>query len=87
MGAPRIVLMSATADSELFCRYMGGCPSVSIPGRTFPVEKCYLEDVIQSTRFRPQVERQPNVPENATLTNMFLFHHHLVVVTGMLIYY
>lgn len=48
--ALRLVLMSATVNQELFCRYMGGCPAFSIPGRFFPVEELYLEDVLEVTR-------------------------------------
>eukprot|EP01135_Chromosphaera_perkinsii_P004816 Nk52_evm47s296 gene=Nk52_evmTU47s296 len=41
----KIVLMSATADSELFSSYFGGAPIYSIPGRTFPVTDYYLDDI------------------------------------------
>ena len=34
---PKIVLMSATLDAELFNRYFEGAPSVKFPGRAFPV--------------------------------------------------
>jgi ATP-dependent RNA helicase DHX29 len=46
----RLVLMSATVNQELFCRYMGGCPAFSIPGRCYPVQEQYLEDVLEATR-------------------------------------
>lgn len=50
----KIVLMSATMDTELFAGYFRTkhpdgttteCPSISVPGRTFPVKEFYLEDV------------------------------------------
>ena len=41
----RVVLMSATIEAQLFQTYMGGCPSLHIPGRTHPVEVLYLEQV------------------------------------------
>lgn len=41
-----VVLMSATMDSELFSRYFGGAPTLSIKGRTFPVQVYHLEEVI-----------------------------------------
>ncbi|KAK9450710.1 P-loop containing nucleoside triphosphate hydrolase protein [Limtongia smithiae] len=48
---PKIILMSATVDTTLFANYFasttGKCPLISIPGRTFPVEENYLEDVLQ----------------------------------------
>lgn len=37
--------MSATIEAQLFRNYMGGCPSLHIPGRTHPVEVVYLEQV------------------------------------------
>ncbi|BFZ53252.1 Putative ATP-dependent RNA helicase ucp12 [Savitreella phatthalungensis] len=40
----KIILMSASFDADLFCRYFGGCEHVNIPGRTFPVEISYLDD-------------------------------------------
>ncbi|KAL8986725.1 MAG: hypothetical protein Q9177_004008 [Variospora cf. flavescens] len=50
---PKVVLMSATMDTELFASYFGneaggkstGCPSLSVPGRTFPVKEKYLEEI------------------------------------------
>lgn len=47
----KIVLMSATLDSGLFAEYFGqgeqSAPIVEIPGRTFPVEKHYLEEIAE----------------------------------------
>ncbi|KAJ2581272.1 helicase, partial [Coemansia sp. RSA 1836] len=41
----RLVLMSATAQSDVFAEYFGsGSPVVDIPGRTFPVDDVYIED-------------------------------------------
>lgn len=37
----RVIVTSATLEKELFMRYLGGCKSVEIPGRTFPVEISY----------------------------------------------
>jgi HrpA-like RNA helicase len=41
--------MSATLNAESFSKYFGGCPVVSIPGRTFPVQEFRLEDVLDLT--------------------------------------
>ena len=47
----KVILMSATIDTTLFRRYFGAaydsgeCPYIEIPGRMFPVEKFYLDDV------------------------------------------
>jgi ATP-dependent RNA helicase DHX29 len=43
--------MSATLDSELFCSFFGGAPFLSIPGRTFPVNQYYLEDILDGTGY------------------------------------
>ncbi|KAL4367098.1 hypothetical protein GQ457_05G017000 [Hibiscus cannabinus] len=42
----RLVLMSATLDSERFSQYFGGCPIIRVPGFTYPVKTFYLEDVL-----------------------------------------
>ncbi|KAL8732831.1 MAG: hypothetical protein Q9181_003798 [Wetmoreana brouardii] len=51
---PKVVLMSATMDTELFASYfqtgiegraLTACPSLSVPGRTFPVKERYLGDI------------------------------------------
>ena len=55
-SVPQVVLMSATMDTELFASYFKsdgiekestGCPSLSVPGRTFPVREKYLDEVIK----------------------------------------
>jgi ATP-dependent RNA helicase DHX29 len=52
----RIILMSATADAELFRSYFGNCVSVAIEGRTFPVRSFFLEDVLSLTQHRIDAE-------------------------------
>ncbi|RMJ27522.1 DEAD DEAH box helicase [Aspergillus sp. HF37] len=52
----KVILMSATLDADIFIDYFGGRQSVGlvhIPGRTFPVEDHYLDDVIGKTGFIP----------------------------------
>ncbi|XP_046556781.1 LOW QUALITY PROTEIN: ATP-dependent RNA helicase dhx29-like [Haliotis rubra] len=44
----KVILMSATLDSEKFSAYFSHCQVISIPGRTFPVEVYHLEDVIET---------------------------------------
>ncbi|KAK6497341.1 ATP-dependent RNA helicase A [Arthrobotrys musiformis] len=50
----KVVLMSATMNTELFAGYFASrkedgrpqdCPSLSVPGRTFPVTEYFLDDV------------------------------------------
>ena len=52
----RIILMSATADAELFRSYFGSTVSVAIEGRTFPVRSFFLEDVLSLTQHRIDAE-------------------------------
>ncbi|CAL1529712.1 unnamed protein product, partial [Lymnaea stagnalis] len=47
----KVILMSATLDSAKFSSYFNHCPVINIPGRTFPVEIFYLEDVIEMTGY------------------------------------
>ncbi|XP_036891151.1 ATP-dependent RNA helicase A isoform X1 [Sturnira hondurensis] len=49
----RIVLMSATIDTTMFCDYFFSCPIIEVYGRTFPVQEYFLEDCIQMTHFIP----------------------------------
>ncbi|KAK7207970.1 P-loop containing nucleoside triphosphate hydrolase protein [Myxozyma melibiosi] len=48
---PKLILMSATVNQSMFAKYFEQlgtpCPSISVPGRTFPVKMNYLEDVEQ----------------------------------------
>ncbi|KAL8949399.1 MAG: hypothetical protein Q9222_004482, partial [Ikaeria aurantiellina] len=53
-STPKVVLMSATMDTELFASYFQSevkgkglvqCPSLSVPGRTFPVKEKHLEEI------------------------------------------
>jgi len=46
--------MSATVDAEKLSRYMNDAPIIQVPGRTFPVESYYLEDVIETTGYNLQ---------------------------------
>jgi len=46
----RLLLMSATIDSDLFATYFGaGSSSLKVPGRLFPVETYFLEDALKLT--------------------------------------
>ena len=56
---PQVVLMSATMDTDLFASYFKSdiagqgtfdCPSLSVPGRTFPVKERYLDEIVQELR-------------------------------------
>ncbi|KAJ7361605.1 P-loop containing nucleoside triphosphate hydrolase protein [Mycena albidolilacea] len=43
----KVILMSATVDAEKISEFFGNCPTLHVPGRTFPVDVQYLEDAIQ----------------------------------------
>jgi len=47
-----IVLMSATIQAETFTSYFDGAPYLHIPGRTFPVQEHYLEDIVHLSSYR-----------------------------------
>ncbi|KAL4807655.1 P-loop containing nucleoside triphosphate hydrolase protein [Aspergillus unguis] len=54
----KVILMSATLDAGIFTQYFGGRQSVGlvhIPGRTFPVDDYYLDDVVRETGFAPEL--------------------------------
>ncbi|KAL3670265.1 hypothetical protein V7S43_004578 [Phytophthora oleae] len=52
----RVILMSATMNSELFVKYFSSitktpCPVLDIPGFTYPVECNFLEEVLDQTHY------------------------------------
>ncbi|XP_017781544.1 PREDICTED: putative ATP-dependent RNA helicase DHX57 [Nicrophorus vespilloides] len=47
----KIILMSATLNASIFSDYFGDVPVLEIPGRTFPVEQLFLEDIIETTGY------------------------------------
>jgi HrpA-like RNA helicase len=73
----KVILMSATAETNLFAEYFRGYgfegrggvypPIVSVPGRLYPVQEYYLEDVVDI------VERDMRVRVSDD-TAMFLRH-------------
>ena len=71
----RVVLMSATVDSQKISQYFGDCPVFHVPGRTFPVDIKYLEDAVELTQWSitetsPYAKRRllfPFTPQDWTL--------------------
>lgn len=47
----KVILMSATVDSDLFSRYFGRCPVITAQGRTHPVSTHFLEDIYESINY------------------------------------
>ncbi|KAH7909118.1 P-loop containing nucleoside triphosphate hydrolase protein [Hygrophoropsis aurantiaca] len=53
----KIILMSATVNAEKISAFFGGCPTLHVPGRTFPVDVRFLEDAVEFTQW--------SIPENS----------------------
>ncbi|KAF9926297.1 hypothetical protein FBU30_004105 [Linnemannia zychae] len=49
----KLILMSATINSEFFSGYFDGCPVFEIPGFTHPVEELYMEQIVSRTGHKP----------------------------------
>ncbi|KAF9429656.1 hypothetical protein BGZ94_009933 [Podila epigama] len=49
----KLILMSATINSEFFSAYFDGCPVFEIPGFTHPVEELYMEQIVARTKHTP----------------------------------
>ncbi|KAI8603081.1 P-loop containing nucleoside triphosphate hydrolase protein [Dissophora ornata] len=49
----KLILMSATINSEFFSGYFDGCPVIEIPGFTHPVEELYMEQIVARTHHVP----------------------------------
>jgi ATP-dependent RNA helicase DHX29 len=43
--------MSATVDAAKISEYFGGCPTLQVHGRTFPVDVRYLEDAVEFAKW------------------------------------
>jgi len=54
----KLILMSATLDADRLSEYWGGAPHIAMPGRTFPVEDRYLEDLLQESKYKVHTEQE-----------------------------
>ncbi|KAH9495035.1 ATPdependent RNA helicase, partial [Bulinus truncatus] len=45
----KVVLMSATIDTQLFSDYFNPCAVIEIPGKMFPVQQFFLEHILEKT--------------------------------------
>lgn len=63
----KIVLMSATLNAKLFSDYFKGVPILNIPGRTFPVEQYFLEDILEVCDYT--MEENTQFTRNIDLSN------------------
>ncbi|KAI3497504.1 hypothetical protein L1887_40163 [Cichorium endivia] len=48
----KVILMSATVDSQLFSHYFNNCPVIHAQGRTHPVTTYFLEDIHESINYK-----------------------------------
>uniref|UniRef100_A0A336M1S7 CSON010441 protein n=1 Tax=Culicoides sonorensis TaxID=179676 RepID=A0A336M1S7_CULSO len=58
----KIILMSATLNAEIFADFFENCPTVEIPGKIYPVQEFYLEDVLSMLKFTQFKEESRQVP-------------------------
>ncbi|XP_027836248.2 ATP-dependent DNA/RNA helicase DHX36-like [Aphis gossypii] len=58
----KVILMSATLNAAAFSKYYNDCPSLNIPGFTYPVEELYLEDIYTLNKFRYFPKKQTQRP-------------------------
>ena len=53
----KLVLMSATAEVDLFKKYFPGAVNLSVPGRVHHVKEVFLEDILAATNYvKPKVD-------------------------------
>lgn len=67
--------MSATVDAEKISAFFGGCPTLHIPGRTFPVDIRYLEDAVEFTKWSI-TETSPYARRREWMSNYFALISH-----------
>ena len=47
----RVIIMSATLESDIFSKYFNGCPEINVPGKLFDLDYYHLEDILKMTNF------------------------------------
>ncbi|KAF0094549.1 MAG: ATP-dependent helicase HrpA [Puniceicoccaceae bacterium 5H] len=67
----KIIVTSATIDTETFSRHFDGAPIVEVSGRTFPVEVRYapVDEVLQDSGDRSYLDAAAQVIEDITSDN------------------
>lgn len=43
----KVILMSATLETEIFSNYFNNCPIINVPGKCFPVDVFHLNEIIE----------------------------------------
>ncbi|KAG0267920.1 hypothetical protein DFQ27_007902 [Actinomortierella ambigua] len=73
----KLILMSATIDTGLFASYFGEgymdgrCPTISVPGRTFPVQQFYLDELLDSL-YKTQSQSEMRQLQNNEQTQRYI---------------
>lgn len=66
----RVILMSATVDTDILSNYFGSVPITEIPGRTFPVQQYFLEDFLEKIGYGIAITSDSFTPSvNASVNN------------------
>ncbi|KAK8009708.1 beta-hexosaminidase [Apiospora arundinis] len=90
LPVPKVVLMSATLDSELFANYFGSpcgegsalvpAPSISVPGRTFSVQARYLDEIMSDLMIQQQTKTDQLLHDDERLSRYL--KHELYAMEG-----
>lgn len=71
--------MSATVDADKLSNYFNGCPTLHVPGRTFPVDVRFLEDAIEYADWSIQ-ENSPYAINRESSSKLSLQYARLRVI-------
>lgn len=71
--------MSATLEAEKISNYFGGCPVLTVPGRTFPVDVRFLEDAVELTRWKVTEGSQYAIRGKQMTNNSIATHTHPLI--------
>ena len=63
----KVILMSATMNTEVIANYFAGCPVLGASGRTFPVQHLFLEDVYEATGYVLDAESSSSLRDYQSL--------------------
>lgn len=72
----KVIIMSATLDSEKFSKYFDDCPVVNVPGRMFNVDIIHLDDILIDTGYETDEMTSymnTNEPPDGELYEFYLF--------------
>uniref|UniRef100_A0AAY4ALD3 RNA helicase n=1 Tax=Denticeps clupeoides TaxID=299321 RepID=A0AAY4ALD3_9TELE len=81
----RLVLMSATGDTQRLVRYFGGCPVVSVPGFMHPVREYFLGEVLREMGRPERRQTQDDATPDPDLVADVINHIHTTREPGALL--